>query len=313
MPVLDWLKNLAPGSAPGHVRSAAPSSRVIVAPPDVSGQSGNGGKGGNDPETDPETDPEDEPKAGATEEDADPDADPDAEPKAGATEEEDEPKAVATEEEDEQEEKPSQDPEKGKDTKMTTTASPAADKPATITELKAAFVGETDFIMECAERSLTLRDAKGAFVEVLTDRNTKLTQQLADKDKAIKGLGNQGLSSPPVSVAPPGVKVVRAAATMGGGGQGGQGGQGGHGGQGGQGAGGAAARIDPARLRRQGDAFGDYDTAVREYEDRGASTAQAYRQVAIDYPELHNKWGAANGKAYTEQRSIARAARMHKA
>jgi len=61
--------------------------------------------------------------------------------------------------------------------------------------------------------------------------------------------------------------------------------------------------------KRQGDRFNDYMQVVDAYEQRGLSLANAYRQAAIDYPELHNKWGAANGAAHTKMRSEARARR----
>jgi hypothetical protein len=65
----------------------------------------------------------------------------------------------------------------------------------------------------------------------------------------------------------------------------------------------AGEKINPARLKRVGDAFNSYDKARQEYEDRGATRAQAGIQAAIDYPELHNEWRAAKGRAHSAQRS----------
>jgi len=49
------------------------------------------------------------------------------------------------------------------DTKETATG-------ATITELKAAFPDESDFVLGCAEKNMTLLEAKGAFADVQTER-----------------------------------------------------------------------------------------------------------------------------------------------
>lgn len=64
-----------------------------------------------------------------------------------------------------------------KDNKGGDTAAPApaaAPKAATIAELKAAFPGETEFVLAQAEKGATLGDAKLAFADVVLDRNKSL-------------------------------------------------------------------------------------------------------------------------------------------
>lgn len=56
----------------------------------------------------------------------------------------------------------------------------AAPAPATIDELKAAFPGESEFIVDAASAKMTLHDANAKFVGVLRDRLTASAKALAD-------------------------------------------------------------------------------------------------------------------------------------
>lgn len=276
MPVLDWIKSLA-GSA-----TASPASRVIVAPPDVQGAGTGGGKSTKSDSA--AASPEEEPEKEEAAEPAEPEKD---EPQSQDESEEtdtDEAGGSASSESDDDDE----DDESTKEPSMSTvatppkndTVAPAAEKAATVAELKAQFPNETDFVLNCAEKGLTLRDAKGAFADVLQTRLADANKKIEAKNQAIKGLGDEGKSTEAAPLAPAGAKptkIIRPSAE--------------------------GAKINPDRLKRAGDVFASYDDAVQEYEDRGATRAVAFRQAAIDHPELHASWRQTNGKAYTEQRS----------
>lgn len=276
MAVLDWIKSLA-GSP------AVPSARVIVAPPDVEG-AGTGGGGRSTKSESAAASPEEEPDKEGAAEPSEPKKD---EPQSQEEEEKtdtDEAGGSASSESDDDNE----DDESTKEPSMSTvatppkndTGAPAAEKAASVSELKAQFPSETDFVLSCAEKGLSLRDAKAAFADELQSRLADANKKIEAKDRAIKGLGDEGKSGEAAPLAPAGArqtKVIRPSAD--------------------------GAKVNPDRLKRAGDAFASYDEAVQEYEDRGAPRAMAFRQAAIDHPELHASWRQTNGKAYTEQRA----------
>lgn len=64
---------------------------------------------------------------------------------------------------------------------------------ATLEQLESAFAGETEFVLASLREKRTLAQAQGAYIAVLKDRNSKLAASVEEKDKAIKGLGTDGL------------------------------------------------------------------------------------------------------------------------
>jgi hypothetical protein len=131
---------------------------------------------------------------------------------------------------------------------------------ATLEQLESAFAGETEFVLASLREKRTLAQAQAAYIGVLKDRNTKLAAAVEEKDKAIKGLGNDGLG---ITAAP-------------------------------------AAVVEGGETAASGKAggFKTYEQAVEHYQKAGDK--QAFRTAAISHPALHNDWRARQGEQQTK-------------
>ena len=136
----------------------------------------------------------------------------------------------------------------------------SAEKPATITELKAAFKDDANFALEAAEKQLTLTQARAEYAGVLQAR-------LADAQKQVKEMGSQlAARAPAAETAPKTEAEKRAEAVAAAGGKGVGFGTGGEG----------------------GGAFASFDAAVANYiSTEKLSRSDACRKAIREHPGLY--------------------------